>query len=139
MKTYWLVPAALTIILLLLAGCSDTLSEWGAGPPGSSPRPTQTLPPGKDITIEVDQKDPIFATVTVSFAGGEGQSAVTDIELRFTRADGTVTTEHLDPVKGDEVVFQGSKDTDRLEGWVTLNTGVTYKTLDMQIPYRTRG
>ena len=101
-------------------------------------RPTQTLPPGKDVTIEVDQKDPIFATVTVSFAGGEGQIAVTDIELRFTRADGTVTTEHLHPVKGDEVVFQGSKDTDRLEGWVTLNTGVTYKTLDMQIPYRTR-
>ncbi len=137
MKSSWFVPVALIITMLLLAGCTDIIPGREAGVP--TPGPTQTLPPGKDVTIQVDQKDPIYATVTVSFAGGEGQIAVTDIELRFTRADGTVTTEHFRPVKGDEVVFQGSKETDRLEGWVTLNTGITYKTLDMQIPYRTRG
>ncbi len=137
MKTSWFVPAILAITLLLTAGCTDIIPGMEAGVP--TPGPTQTLPAGKDVTIEVDQKDPIYATVPVSFAGGEGQIAVTDIELRFTSADGTVTTKHLRPVKGDEVVFQGSKETDRLEGWVTLTTGVTYKTLDIQIPYRTRG
>ncbi|NYT07433.1 MAG: hypothetical protein GKC05_04170 [Methanomicrobiales archaeon] len=138
MKTSWFVPAVLfTIFLLLLAGCTDILPDRGAAVP--TPGPVQTLPQGKHVTIEVDQKDPIYATVTVSFAGGEGQIAVTGIELRFTTADGVVTTKPLQPVKGDEVIFQGTKETDRLEGWVTLNTGVTYKTLDMLIPYRTRG
>jgi len=136
MERPFIAFALLAATLLLLTGCT-TLSPAGESAV-PAPEPTQTLPPDKDVTLEVDQKDPIYATVTVSFAGGEGQIAVTDIELRFTRPDGTIMTEHLRPVKGDEVVFQGSRETDRLEAWVTLNTGVKYKTLDMLVPFRTR-
>jgi hypothetical protein len=126
----------LAALMLLLAGC--TTLPPGGSPTVTTPEPTQTLPPGKDVTIQVNQKDPIYATITVIFAGGEGQIAVTDIMVRVTRPDGDVTVKHLRPVKGDEVVFQGSRETDRLEAWVTLNTGVTYKTLDNLVPFRTR-
>ncbi|NYT17470.1 MAG: hypothetical protein GKC06_05635 [Methanomicrobiales archaeon] len=126
----------LAATMLLVAGCT-TLSPAGKSAV-PTPGPVQTLPPGQDVTIQVNQKDPIYATITVIFAGGEGQIAVTDILVRLTRADGTIATEHLPPVKGAELVFQGSRETDRLEAWVTLNTGETYKTLDMPIPFRTR-
>jgi len=136
MERPFIAFALLAATLLLVAGCT-TLSPTGE-PAVPTPGPVQTLPPGKDVTIQVNQKDPIYATITVIFAGGEGQIAVTDILVRVTLPDGTITTEHLPPVKGDEVVFQGSRETDRLEAWVTLNTGMTYKTLDMLVPYRTR-
>lgn len=136
MERPFIAFALLAAILLLVAGCT-TLSPAGE-PAVPTPGPVQTLPSGQDVTIQVNQKDPIYATITVIFAGGEGQIAVTDILVRVTRPDGMIATEHLPPVKGAELVFQGSRETDRLEAWVTLNTGVTYKTLDMPIPYRTR-
>jgi hypothetical protein len=130
------IPVFLMILFLILAGCM--LPENGE-PGNLSPGPTQTLPPGRDVTIQVDQKDPIYATITVVFAGGEGQIAVSDIIVRVTRPDGSTATEHLKPVKGAEVTFQGSRETDRVEAWVTLNTGTTYKTVDTLLPFRTRG
>jgi hypothetical protein len=36
-------------------------------------------------------------------------------------------------------VFQGTRETDRIEVWVTLNTGIQYKVIDQLLPYRTRG
>ncbi len=136
MKRSFIALALLAALLVLLAGCA-TLPSAGE-PTVPTPEPTQTLPPGKDVTIQVNQKDPIYATITVIFAGGEGQIAVTDILVRVTTPDGAMTTKHLRPVKGDEVVFQGSRETDRLEAWVTINTGVTYKTVDTLVPFRTR-
>jgi hypothetical protein len=136
MKHSFIALILLAALLVLLAGC--TTLPPAAVPTVPTPEPTQSLPPGKNVTIQVNQKDPIYATITVIFAGGEGQIAVTDILVRVTTPEGTMTTEHLRPVKGDEVVFQGSRETDRLEAWVTLNTGVTYKTVDTLVPFRTR-
>jgi hypothetical protein len=135
MRISCVIPVLLAVALLFLAGCTMP----GIGEPAApAPGPVQTLPPGQDVTIQVDQKDPIYATITVVFAGGEGQIAVSDILVQVTRPDGTVTTEHLRPVKGAEVTFQGSRETDRVEAWVTLNTGKTYKTVDTLLPFRTR-
>jgi hypothetical protein len=136
MRVSCLIPVLLAVFFLITAGCT---MPGNGGSPDRSPGPTQTLPPGRDVTIQVDQKDPISATITVVFAGGEGQIAVTDILVRVTLPDGSITTKHLQPVKGAEVTFQGSRETDRVEAWVTLNTGTTYKTVDTLLPFRTRG
>jgi archaellum component FlaF (FlaF/FlaG flagellin family) len=136
MRISCVAPAFLAVAFLVLAGCTMPGTGGSSVP---TPGPTQTLPPGQDITIQVNQKDPIYATITVVFAGGEGQIAVSGILVQVTRPDGSVTTEHLLPVKGNEVTFQGSRETDRVEAWVTLNTGKTYKTVDILLPFRTRG
>lgn len=123
-------------LLLVLAGC--TTAPPSITPPVLTPEPTQTLPSGQDVTLQVDQKDPIYDTITVVFAGGEGQIAVTNILVKVTLSDGKTETKQLQPIKGEEVRFQGTRGTDRVEAWVTLNTGNTYKTVDTLLPHRTR-
>jgi hypothetical protein len=136
MSVSCVLPVLFVVLFIILAGCAMPITGKPSTP---SPGPTQTLPKGQGVTIQVDQKDPIYATITVVFTGGEGQVAVTDIRVQVTRSDGTAAIEHLPPVKGAEATFQGSRGTDRLEAWVTLNTGMTYKTVDMLLPFRTRG
>lgn len=104
----------------------------------SAVEPVTTLPPGKEVTIQIDEKDTSKASVRVSFSGGRGQIAVTDILVRVTHPDRTVHSGHLPPVKGEELILQGTRGTDRIEVWVTLNTGSTYRIIDRDLPYRTR-
>ena len=125
-------------VLLMLAGCTTAPPLLTPTLTVPTPEPTQTLPPGQDVTIQVNQKDPIYDTITVVFAGGEGQIAVTNIIVKVTLSDGKTETKQLQPVKGEEVRFQGTRETDRVEAWVTLNTGKTYKTVDTLLPHRTR-
>jgi hypothetical protein len=125
-------------VLLVLAGCTTAPPLLTPTLTVPTPEPTQTLPPGQDVTLQVDQKDPIYDTITVVFAGGEGQIAVTNIIVKVTLSDGKTETKQLQPVKGEEVRFQGTRGTDRVEAWVTLNTGKTYKTVDTLLPHRTR-
>jgi hypothetical protein len=136
MKTSWFIPLIFTVTLILLAGCTAIPVNRGEAVP--SPGPVQTLPPGKDVTIQINEKDTSYATITVIFSGGEGQVAVTNILVRVTHPDGTTQSGNLPPVKGEELVFQGTRGTDRIEAWVTLNTGTTYKIIDQLLPYRTR-
>lgn len=135
-------------IILVLAGaaaCGCTQAPGGTGMPAGStgntmvPGPTVTLPPDQEVGIQVNEKDPIYATIPVSFAGGKGQVAVKDILVRVTRSDGQVMEKHLEPLKGAELKFDGTKETDRIEVWITLNTGNVYKVIDQPVPYRTRG
>jgi hypothetical protein len=139
MKPIGFVHPVLMVILLLVSGC---VTPWPAGngkSPVPAPGPVQTLPPGKDVTIQINEKDTSYATITILFSGGEGQIAVQDILVRVTRPDGMVITEHLPPEKGAEVTIQGSRDTDRIEVYVTLNSGMQYKVIDTLLPYRTWG
>jgi hypothetical protein len=125
-------------LLLVLAGCTTAPPVLTPTLTVPTPEPTETLPPGRDVTLQVNQKDPIYDTITVVFAGGEGQIAVTNIVVKVTLSDGKTETKQLSPVKGEEVRFQGTRETDRVEAWVTLNTGRTYKTVDTLLPHRTR-
>jgi hypothetical protein len=139
MRSSLLILFLAAAVLLVLAGCTAVPPSPPAGTPTvPPPEPTQTLPSGQDVTIQVDQKDPIYDTITVVFAGGEGQIAVTNIIVKVTLSDGKTETKQLPPVKGDEVTFQGTRGTDRVEAWVTLNTGKTYKTVDTLLLHRTR-
>jgi hypothetical protein len=139
MKLIGFVPLVLIAVLLLLSGCTTPWSNGNGGSSVPSPGPVQTLPPGQDVTIQINEKDTSYATITILFSGGEEQIAVRDIVVRVTRPDGAVLTEHLPPVKGAEVTIQGSRETDRIEVFVTLNTGITYKIIDRLLPFRTRG
>lgn len=123
----------------LFAGCTAPQIGETATDGNLAPGPTQTLPPGKNVILQINEKDTSYQTVTVLFAGGEGQIAVTDILLVYTRADGTSEMKNLPATKGAEVVFQGTRETDRIQGYATLNTGVRYKIIDQSVPYRTRG
>jgi ABC-type transport system substrate-binding protein len=125
-------------VLLVLAGCTTAPPVLTPTLTVPTPEPTQTLPPGQGVTLQVNQKDPIYDTITVVFAGGEGQIAVTNIIVKVTLSDGKTETKQLSPVKGEEVRFQGTRETDRVEAWVTLNNGKTYKTVDTLLPHRTR-
>jgi hypothetical protein len=141
--------AAFVPLMLILAfvfcGCTSPGGIFpgipGQGNPDVSlqPVPTQTLPPESTVEIQINEKDTSYATIQVLFAGGKGQIAVTSILVKVTRPDGQVITESLPAEKGAGVKIQGSKDTDRIEVYVTLNTGKTYKIIDRLLPYRTRG
>ncbi|OPZ42884.1 MAG: hypothetical protein BWY93_01596 [Euryarchaeota archaeon ADurb.BinA087] len=126
---------------LLCAGCTESIPVVPPGSPPDSmtPGPTVTMPPGQSVTVQINEKDPIKATIKVIFAGGEGQIATRDILVRLTRPDGEVIIEHLTAEMQDEVEIQGTKESDRIEVYVTLNTGKTYKIIDQLVPYRTRG
>jgi hypothetical protein len=141
MQNQVLIIIAVAMAFLFTAGCSGNFPS--VTPDGSpsvpSPGPTVTMPSGQSVTVQVNEKDPINAKITVIFAGGEGQMATKDIRVRVTRADGEVIIEHLPAEKGAELIIDGTKDTDRIEVYATLNTGVTYKIIDQLVPYRTRG
>jgi len=141
MKPGFIIIALIGAALLLCAGCTD--SPPATVPPTQSPvvltpEPTETLPPGQGVTIQINEKDPIYSTIPVIFAGGAGQVAVRDVRIRATLSTGEVITDRLPPEKGAEIVIRGTQGTDRIEVFVTLNTGVTYKTMDQLVPYRTR-
>lgn len=136
--------AILLLAGVAITGCMQSPGGSGSLSPGNSqgtlvPGPTVTLPPEQTVEIQINEKDPIYATIPVFFAGGKGQVAVKDIVVRVTRADGKVIEKHLEPLKGAELKFEGTKETDRIEAWVTLNTGSVYKVIDQLVPYRTRG
>ena len=143
MQNLVLILVTVAAALLLTAGCTSVIPDTPVIPNNSSsvqsPGPTMTLPPGQTVSIQVNEKDTGYAKISVIFSGGEGQVATKDILVRVTRPDGEVLIGHLRPVKGDELILQGSMDTDRIEVFVTMNTGVTYKVMDRLLPYRTRG
>ena len=143
MQNLVLILVTVAAALLLTAGCTSVIPDTPVIPNNSSsvqsPGPTMTLPPGQTVSIQVNEKDTSYAKISVIFSGGEGQVATKDILVRVTRPDGEVLIGHLRPVKGDELILQGSMDTDRIEVFVTMNTGVTYKVIDRLLPYRTRG
>lgn len=141
MQNQVLILITVAAAFLFTAGCSGNFPSGMPDTPPSvpTPGPTMTLPPGQTVAIQVNEKDTSYATISVLFSGGEGQVVTKDILVRVTRPDGEVLIGHLRPVKGDELILQGTKETDRIEVFVTLNTGVTYKVIDKLIPYRTRG
>jgi hypothetical protein len=141
MQNQVLIIIAVAVALLFTAGCTGNFPSVipGESPSVPTPGPTVTMPPGQSVTVQVNEKDTSYATITVIFSGGEGQMATKDILVRVTRPDGEVIIEHLPAEKGAELIIQGTKDTDRIEVYVTLNTGYTYKIIDQLLPYRTRG
>jgi len=103
------------------------------------PSPTiEQLPKNSEVFITIQQKD-LAGRVTIRFDSGPGKSMVKDIEGRLTRPDGSVDSASMDLLaESPEVTLQGSKSTDRVEVFVRLLSGKTYRVIDDMVPYRQR-
>ena len=98
----------------------------------------EQLPRTTEVYFSVQPKDSA-GRVIVRFEGGPGKSMVKQIEVRLTKADGTVDTEQMDTrMEFPEVTFMGSKGTDRVEVFVRFLSGKTYKVIDEPVIYRQR-
>ena len=156
----------ISLLLLILlcaaiagAGCTSNISPASPTPgpgtgsgtttgPATSVRtfttaPTDAIPDYNRVLINVGENQ--FGKISVIFQGGLGQIHVKRIDVKLTRADGTVQTATLGSNKGDEVVLDGTRGegalrgpTDRVEVWVTMDNGVKYKTNDDLREYRSR-
>jgi len=99
---------------------------------------TEQLPRTIEVYFSVQPKDSA-GRVIVRFEGGPGKSMVKAIEVRLTKADGSVDTAQMDTrMEFPEVTFMGSKGTDRVEVFVRFLSGKTYKVIDEPVIYRQR-
>jgi hypothetical protein len=149
-------PVLLLGLLIALAGCTGTqgtppgpagTSGTPAGQAGSSlvPGPTDVMPEPIAVTVDVGEKD-YLGKIPVTFQGGKGQINVKKIDVQLTRVDGSVQKETVGTNKGDGVDLQGTRGSgserglaDRVQVWVTMNSGQTFKTADVLREYRSRG
>lgn len=106
-------------------------------PTESLPAEVTTPPAPYAVDIRID-KDRVYSTITVTFAGGPGQIFVDSILVRVTRSDGLKEEKEI-PFKdqiplGASVDLAGTKGSDRVEVYATIN-GVTYKVRDQNEVY----
>ena len=145
---------------LVSAGCTFSKTS----PPGSTPGapsgtpvrtstpagsglttvPTDVIPSYNMVKVDVLPKD-YLGKILVIFQGGEGLIHVKKIDVKLTRADGSVQTATIGTKKGDQVELDGTRGEgslrgpiDRVEVWVSMDNGVTYKTNDELREYRDR-
>jgi len=141
---------------IAFAGCTSpsgsTAAPAGSVASGTSTgagalvtQPTDAIPDYYTVTVDVGEKD-YMGKIPVIFQGGRGQSSVKTINVKLTRTDGSTQTATVGIKKGDEADLDGTKGTgslkgqpDRVEVWVTMNNGQTYKVADVIREYRTRG
>ena len=157
MQSRFFVPVLILCALIALAGCTGTqstpppttsgVSVTPAAPAGASlvPGPTEIMPEYTAVMVDVGEKD-YLGIIPVIFQGGKGLGATKKVDVKLTRADGSVQTATVGTRKGDDVELQGTRGSgsergqaDRVEVWVTMNTGQTYKIADVLREYRSRG
>lgn len=129
------VPAT-TAGLVIPAGSSaaaTTVAASAGGDNSLTPGPTQAMPKGNDVFVQVNQKDPIDRSITVIYNGGAGMNSVTGCTVRLIRSDGTEETKPMTTQTGSELVFKGTKNPDRIIVKVTTNTGQTYTIVDQMV------
>jgi hypothetical protein len=137
---------------LAMAGCTGIPASPGATPtgPGSTAGtgtipassgavltvvPTDIVPSYNYVKVDVGVKD-YLGNSEVIYQGGEGQIHVKKITAKMTRADGQTQTESMENKKGYTVELLGTKQVDRVEVWVTMDNGETYKINDELLEYR---
>jgi len=136
------LPGIIVLLLFaIFAGCTGVPPVQNNTPSGDKVTfgTVDTLPSGSNVVIQVNPKDPIYATIDVIFAGGEGQAQVKSIEVIYIGNNGVTQTQILKPEKGATVTFKGTNQTDRIEAFVTLYNGNRYKVVNQTSPYRTSG
>jgi hypothetical protein len=137
---------------LAIAGCTGTRTSPAATTPGSTTPagtgttpgssagilttvPTDIVPSYNYVKVDVGVKD-YLGNSEVIYQGGEGQIHVKKITAKMTRSDGQTQTEFLENKKGDTVELLGTKQIDRVEVWVVMDNGETYKINDVLLEYR---
>lgn len=97
--------------------------------PTSTPSAVQTLPAEMQVYFDLS-KDRTDSRIYLIYQGGKGEIFVQSIRMRVTRSDGQVKDLDMDkPKRGDELVAEGTRGSDRVEVWVT-SAGTMYKVRD---------
>ena len=150
-STLFLATALLLALCALSAGC--TSPTQAVIKPVDTPNPTplpspvtssvatvvstpvavDTLPAEQFVDLQLTKERPDFS-LHLLYNGGKGEIFVQNVMMKVTRSDGQVLQQYLNdeerkPRRGDELVIQGSRGTDRVEVFVT-SAGVTYKLID---------
>lgn len=99
----------------------------------ATPVAVETLPSEQFVDLQLTKERPDF-TLHLLYNGGKGEVFVQNILMKVTLSDGTVVQQYMDdgtrqPRRGDELVIQGTRGSDRVEIFVT-SAGRTYKVLD---------
>jgi hypothetical protein len=147
MKHISLIVAVFILVLLLAcSGCTNTpqtppvTQPPTTAPPATTavpvmtatPEPLRTLPSGQMIDLELT-KDRTYSEIDLLYNGGRGEMFTQKIMMRVTRSDGQVIEQEMSggnkPKRGDEIVMQGTRGSDRCEVYVTT-AGTTYKVKD---------
>ncbi len=156
-----LLSAVLIAALVAATGCTGSpATTTPAATTGSAPAvtlvqqtsvaaalttgPVDTMPDNLAVTVDVGQKE-YTGKIPVTFQGGKGQSSTSKVRALLTRVDGTTQESFIGTNKGDMVELDGTRGTaglegqiDRVEVWVSLNNGKTYKIVDVLREYRSR-
>jgi hypothetical protein len=148
-----LLIVAVLVLCLLAAGCtSPTQAEIKpVSTPEETPPPTlstsvatvvatplavETLPPEQFVDLELSKERP-DSTIHLLYNGGKGEIFVQNVMMRVTRSDGQVIEQYMNdgkrkPRRGDELIIQGTRGSDRAEVFVT-SAGRTYKITDKSL------
>ena len=99
----------------------------------ATPVAVETLPAEQYVDLELTKERPDY-TLHLLYNGGKGEGFVQNILMKATLSDGMVVQQYMDdgtrqPRRGDELIIQGTRGSDRVEVFVTT-AGRTYKVLD---------
>jgi hypothetical protein len=106
-----------------------------------TPGPVDKIPDYDEVTVNVIRNTvSINPTITTIFQGGKGMNHVVQMKVMVTRSDCTTEEQQImKPAMGNEIVITGTTGTDRVEIWVTMADGNTYKIYDQAMPFRSYG
>lgn len=153
---------AFLMLLLLVAGCTQTTSQQATPAPTTeavteipttiattavpttvtvaTPGPTQTVQSIWAVDVQVASNgQAIDPQVILTFRGGKGMNVIPEIDLYLYREDGTVETDKMvQPLYvGKTVQLKGSTgNKDRAEVWVVTPQGDRVKVIDQYVPFR---
>lgn len=153
---YRITLSAIVLICaaIVIAGCTGTQNTpsapvaptagTGTGSPGTpasagnlAVSPTDAVPEYNMVTADVSEKD-YLGNIPVIFQGGMGQIHLKKIDVILYRSDGQVKTATIGIKKGDQIELEGTRQTDRVVVYVSMDNGDRYKINDVLSPYRTR-
>jgi hypothetical protein len=147
--TLFLLTALVLILCALSAGCTSPTDAEIRPVDTSTPLPTpattsvatvvstpvtvDTLPPEQFVDLQLTKERPDFS-LHLLYNGGKGEIFVQNVMMRVTLSDGQVIEQYRNdkqrkPRRGDELIMQGSRGSDRVEVFVT-SAGRTYKAID---------
>lgn len=137
-------------ILVAVAGCTGsqipenpaTAGQSAAGTPSVSSTldmvPTENESPGDARMVYVNIEKDHLGVIHATFQGGPGLIHVKKIGVTVNRADGEVKTADLGINLDDTTQLEGTKQSDRVLVYVTLDDGKAYKIYDDLVAFKPR-